>query len=287
MSFLFRLGVITISHQKIDLHLHSNASDGLYSPSELIRIVSTAGVKVAALTDHDTTVGLREAEHMAIQMGIEFVPGVEISTVTGDHEIHILGYYPRRYDELDVAFKKLRQDRYRRMEMMVDKLKGYGFKVKLEDLLFESGGAAPGRLHLARLLLKNKYVHSLDQAFSLYLRHDRPAFVPREGLTTDEAIDLLVKAGAIPVIAHPGTKDTIIIEKLISKGLKGIEVYHPDHSTGLAGKWLEFALSKGLIATGGSDYHGDTNNFKQYPVHHAVDYSLFEGLKTLHIQQYD
>ena len=273
-----------ISLKKIDLHLHSNASDGIFSPSELIRIVATAGIRAAALTDHDSTAGLREAAHTAIQMGIEFVPGVEISTVTGDHEIHILGYYPRRYDELEVALNKLRQDRYRRMEMMINKLKGYGFKVKLEDLLFESGGAAPGRLHLARLLLKRKYVHSLDQAFSLYLRYDRPVFVPREGLTTVEAVDLLVAAGAIPVIAHPGTTGTKIIEKLISKGLKGIEVYHPDHSTCLAGKWLEFTLPKGLIATGGSDYHGDTNNIKQYPVHHAVDYSLFEGLKKLHFQ---
>ncbi len=284
MSFLFKIGVNNISLKKIDLHLHSNASDGTFSPSELIRIVATAGIRAAALTDHDTTAGLREAAHAAIQMGIEFVPGVEISTTAGDHEIHILGYYPRRYDELEVALNKLRQDRYRRMEMMISKLKGYGFKIKLQDLLFESGGAAPGRLHLARLLLKKKYVHSLDQAFSLYLRYDRPAFVAREGLTTDEAIDLLVAAGAIPVIAHPGTMSTKIIEKLISKGLKGIEVYHPDHSTGLAGKWLEFTLSKGLIATGGSDYHGDTNTYKQYPVHHAVDYSLFERLKTLHSQ---
>ncbi len=286
MSFLFKIGVNNISLKKIDLHLHSNASDGTFSPSELIRIVATAGIRAAALTDHDTTAGLSEAEHTAIQMGIEFVPGVEISTATGDHEIHILGYYPRRYDDLEVALNKLRQDRYRRMEMMIDKLKGYGFKVKLEDLLFESGRAAPGRLHLARLLLKKKYVHSLDQAFSLYLRHGRPAFVPRQGLKTVEAVDLLVAAGAIPVIAHPGTKGTEIIEKLIVKGLKGIEVYHPDHSRGLAGIWLEFALSKGLIATGGSDYHGDINIFKQYPVHHAVDYSLLEGLKSLHFKQY-
>jgi 3',5'-nucleoside bisphosphate phosphatase len=284
VSFLFRIGVTNISLKKIDLHLHSNASDGIFSPSELIRIVATAGIRAAALTDHDTTAGLSEAEHTATQMGIEFVPGVEISTTSGEHEIHILGYYPRRYDELEVALNKLRKDRYRRMELMINKLKGYGFKIKLEDLLFESGGAAPGRLHLARLLLNKKYVHSLDQAFSLYLRHDRPAYVPREGLKTVEAVDLLVSVGAIPVIAHPGTTGTEIIEKLIAKGLKGIEVYHPDHSRGLAGKWLKFALLKGLIATGGSDYHGDTNSFKQYPVYHAVDYNLLEGLKTLHFQ---
>lgn len=280
MSFLFRIGVTNISLKKIDLHLHSNASDGIFSPSKLIRIVATAGISAAALTDHDTTSGLREAELAAIQMGIELVPGVEISTVTGDHEIHILGYYPRRYDELEVALKKLRQDRYRRMEMIIDKLKGYGFKVNLEDLLIESGRAAPGRLHLARLLLKKKYVHSIDQAFSLYLRHDRPAYVPRKGLATVEAVDLLLSVGAIPVIAHPGIKSTKFIDKLIAKGLKGVEVYHPDHSAGLAVKWLDFALSKGLIVTGGSDYHGDTNNVKQYSAQHAVDYSLLEGLKV-------
>jgi predicted metal-dependent phosphoesterase TrpH len=170
------------------------------------------------------------------------------------------------------------------MELIIDKLKGYGFKINLEDLLFESGGAAPGRLHLARLLLKRKYVHSLEQAFSLYLRHDRPAYVPREGLTTVEAIDLLRAVGAIPVIAHPGITNTKFIEKLIAKGLKGVEAYHPDHGAGLAGKWLDFALSKGIIATGGSDYHGDTNNVKQYSATNAVDYNLLEGLKALHYQ---
>ena len=147
MSFLFRIGAINISLKIIDLHLHSNASDGIFSPSELIRIVATAGISAAALTDHDTTAGLSEAERTAIQLGIEFVPGVEISAVTSDYEIHILGYYPRRYDELEVALNKLRLDRYRRMEIMVNKLKGYGFKVNLEDLLIETGGAAPGRLH--------------------------------------------------------------------------------------------------------------------------------------------
>jgi hypothetical protein len=172
------------------------------------------------------------------------------------------------------------------MEMFIDKLKGYGFKINFKDLLFETGGAAPGRLHLARLLLTKKYVHSIDQAFSLYLRHDRPAYVPREGLTTVEAIDLLLAVGAIPVIAHPGINDIKMIEEFIEKGLKGVEVYHPDHSASLAGKWLDFTLSKGLIVTGGSDYHGDRNNVKRYNTHHAVDYSLLENLKKLHFQRH-
>lgn len=271
-----------ISSKKIDLHLHSNASDGIHSPSELIKIVATADIAAAALTDHDTIAGLHEAEHMATQLGIDFVPGVEISTISDGQEIHLLGYYPRRYDDLEVVLKKLRQDRCRRMDKMIDKLKGQGFKVTLEELLLESGSAAPGRLHLARLLFKKKYVHSLDQAFTLYLRHDRPAYVPREGLSTIEAVELLMFVGAVSVIAHPGTIDFKIIRDLIEKGLKGVEVYHPDHSTGITAKWLGFAISNNLIVTGGSDYHGDINNVKQYPSHHAVEYSLLEKLKSLH-----
>jgi 3',5'-nucleoside bisphosphate phosphatase len=282
VSFLFRIGVINISSKKIDLHLHSNASDGIYSPSKLVKIVAAAGISALALTDHDTIAGLHAAAREASQMEIEFIPGVEISTIYDGQEIHLLGYCPRRYEVLEVVLKKLRQDRRRRMEKMIDKLKGQGFKINLEELLLESGGAAPGRLHLARLLLKKKYVHSIDQAFSQYLRHDRPAYVQREGLTTVEAIELLKYVGAIPVIAHPGIIDSKTVKHLIEKGLKGVEVYHPEHSTEITGKWLKFALSNELIITGGSDYHGYTNNAKQYPVHHAVDYSLLERQKSLH-----
>ncbi len=165
--------------------------------------------------------------------------------------------------------------------MIIDKLKGYGFKINFQDLLFETGGAAPGRLHLARLLLKKKYVHSIDQAFSLYLRHDRPAYVPREGLTTFEAIDLLLAVGAIPVIAHPGINDVKMIEELIEKGLKGVEVFHPDHNRNLVRYYNDYAAAKGLLVTGGSDFHGQSINNHGYQPQYAVDYEYLQKMKDL------
>jgi 3',5'-nucleoside bisphosphate phosphatase len=268
-----------------DLHMHSNASDGIFSPSELMKIAAEAGLSAAALTDHDTVTGLPDAAASADKYGIEFVPGVEISIIEAERETHLLGYYPKDIKLLAEELVSLQQARYNRMDIIIGKLKGLGFNISKKDLEAETGGAAaPGRLHAARVMLKKKYVQSLNQAFSLYLNKNRPAYFPRRTLSMDQTMELIKEAGAIPVVAHPGVNIKVDLERLIALGLKGIEVYHPDHSKALTRSLRDLAMKRGLIITGGSDYHGVSRENPAFPVHRSIPYSYFEKMKELACQ---
>jgi len=263
----------------VDLHTHSNASDGIYSPAELFEVAERAGVSAIGLTDHDTVKGLPEAIAAAEKYGPELVPGVELSVLEEKGEIHILGYYPCDTEQLNAELKDIREERYSRMDKIVAKLKNLGFKLNIQEVLTEAGDSAPGRLHLARLLLRKKYVHSLDEAFSLYLNPDRGAYVPRQLMTLKRAMELLTAVKAVKVIAHPGELGKAIIDRLIPMGLQGIEVFHPDHSTAQKKYYHELALSKGLLVTGGSDFHGDRERTARYPRHLAVAGYYLDQLK--------
>ena len=265
----------------VDFHVHSNASDGLFSPLEVVKIMAGAGLAAIGLTDHDTINGLPEAACAADQYGIELLPGVEISAVEDNVDIHILGYYPQKRDHLYEMLEDLQKERFARMEVMVEKLKSYGFRIKPEEVTAEARDAAPGRMHLARLMLKKKYVHSLNQAFSLYLQRNRPAFVPRRTFTIKQAMGLLAEAEAIPVIAHPGYIGKQVIERLLVMGLKGIEVFHPDHSPSLIKHYQEVAKEHALIITGGSDFHGDSNNKTNYSRCQAIPICYLQQMKKL------
>ncbi len=265
--------------KKVDFHLHSSASDGLFSPSELIKIAAQAGLAAAALTDHDTVSGLDEAEKAAKKYNLEFIPGLEVSGLEEGHEYHILGYYPLIGNDIVSLLEDMQQDRLKRMEQMVEKLQDKKFKISFEEVLNEAAGAAPGRLHLARILLKKKYVHTVNEAFLLYLGRDKPAFVQRQTLSLEQVMDLLNGVGAVPVLAHPGESGKIIIEKLIKLGLMGLEVYHPDHGKALTAYYSSLAAEKKLLITGGSDYHGESLHYPAYSLKDAVDYSYLEEMK--------
>ncbi len=265
--------------KKVDFHMHSNASDGLFSPQKLIKIAADAGLSAAGITDHETISGLPEGFEAAKKMGLEFIPGVEISVLEEEQEIHILGYYPRNCGHLEAALEEIRHYRFKRMELIINRLIKLGFKINFEEVLIEAGEAAPGRLHLARILLKKKYVHTLAEAFSLYLGRNCPAYVQRKTPALEKVMDLFLTVDAIPVLAHPGQCGNKIIEKLICSGLKGIEVYHPDHGKSLARFYKKMAEEKNLLITGGSDFHGDDRNRPEYPAHRAVSYSYLEKLK--------
>ncbi len=263
----------------VDLHMHSNASDGIHSPTELLKMAGRAGLSAVGLTDHDTVKGLPEAFRAAERCNLELVPGVEISVWEDNKEIHILGYYPRDRKRLNAELEDIRAERYSRMDKIVDKLKQLGFKVKLEEVLAEAGDSAPGRLHLARILLRKKYVHSLNEAFSLYLNPDRGAHVPRRLMTLKRAMELLAGVGSIRVIAHPGALGKDLIERLMPPGLQGIEVFHPDHSTAQTKFYHEMAIEKRLLITGGSDYHGDRERTSGYPTRLAIEGHYLDRLK--------
>lgn len=264
---------------KVDLHLHSSASDGLFTPRQVLEITASAGLSAVGLTDHDTVSGLDEAEEAAVDLGLELVPGVEISIYENNREIHLLGYYPQNLNDLSSALEDIRCKRFRRMELIVNNLKTLGIKIEAEEVLAEAGDAAPGRLHLARLLLKKKYVHTINEAFMIYLNRGKPAFVSRESMSAAEVLDLLHQVGAVSVFAHPGNAGKEVLEELLEAGLQGIEAYHPDHSKGLIRYYREYAAAKKLFITGGSDFHGQSINNPGYQKQYAISYDYLQALK--------
>ncbi len=272
-------------NKKVDLHLHSTESDGVYSPTELVQMASASGLSAIALTDHETTKGINEAINAGHKYGLEVIPGVEISVGYNSKELHILGYFPRNFEKLEKVLYDLRDGRYTRIAQMIDILNKMSISVNWEDIKKEIGNAAPGRLHLARVLLKKGYVSSLEEAFNKYLDRGRPVYIPRLRLKTKEAIELLIECNAVPVLAHPGitSEGVQTLQTLKSEGIKGIEVYHPEHSKGQTLFYEQLAKQNNLLITGGSDFHGDEN----YSVNNLnitnfleIDYSYLELLKV-------
>jgi len=263
----------------VDLHMHSNFSDGVLSPAALAEASARAGLAAFSLTDHDTLKGLNEASAAAKNLNIEFVPGIEMSCLLGDREVHILGYYPQQSDQLLAVLERMRNERRDRIEKVITALRSLGFKLSLEDLKDEAKDAAPGRLHLARLLLKRKYVHTVDEAFKLYLGKGKPAYISRKLSAAAGVIQLLKDCSAITVLAHPGKDGKRDVDSLLNYGLDGVEVFHPDHSPAIIKYYKKVAEENNLLITGGSDYHGDYRSHEIYSTEYAIDITYFEKLK--------
>ncbi len=252
-----------------DLHLHTTASDGIFDVREIARLVQRADVTFFSITDHDTMDALPQAADAAYDRGLAFVPGVEIST-EGDDEVHILGYGVRYDDEVLLScLRQAAEDRKRRIMGMAEKLEGLGLLLPLEDLAARAGaGNSIGRPHLARAMMERGYVESVQQAFDQYLGKGRPAYLPRSTMTAAQAISLLRSRGAVPVLAHPGLIRWPV-EKLLpmlkiwqEAGLRGLEVYHPANQ-GNYPYWDRLARQRGLLVTGGSDFHDGTSSHGQ------------------------
>ncbi|MBR1585080.1 MAG: PHP domain-containing protein [Clostridia bacterium] len=245
-----------------DLHMHSTASDGTCTPSELARLVQRADVTLFAVTDHDTMKGLPEAIGAAYDRGLAFIPGVEIST-EGDEEVHILGYGVQHDDPVLTAFfDQMAQERIDRFRTMGQRLLDLGCDLPLDEIM-AGAGASIGRPHLARALVKAGYARDLQDAFQRLIGKGCPAYVPRAPLAASKAISLLRERGAVPVAAHP----CLIhwpMEKLLpmlkvwqDAGMQGIEVYHPANKD-MYSFWDRYARDHRLLVTGGSDYHDGT-----------------------------
>ncbi|MBX5475894.1 MAG: PHP domain-containing protein [Clostridia bacterium] len=242
---------------RVDLHAHSTASDGRLRPAEVVRLAAEVGLAGVALTDHDTLDGVEEAREEALRLGIEFVPGVELSASYGDVEVHILGYFADPADErLAGLLREMREARRGRIRAMVERLQRMGVPVKLEEVLAE-GGHSSGRPHIARVLVRKGVVADVPEAFERFLAEGRPAYVPRAKLDAVEASRVLRAAGAVPVWAHPGAHagSEGLLDALRTAGLGGIEVWHPEHDLPTSRSWHRVALDCGLIATAGSDFH--------------------------------
>ena len=241
----------------VDLHSHSTASDGAFAPAVVVQEAHKAGLAAIALTDHDTTAGLAEAQSEGERLGIRVVPGVELSAVENDHETHILGLHLGSTVPIDARLAELRDMRRTRASRIVELLNSNGVRITFESVLEQAGSAAIGRPHVARALIAEGWAVDSRDAFDRYLASGRPGFVPKEQLTVRDAIALIHAAGGLAIVAHPGSQGTRErIEILMRDGMDGIEVRHPSHSSEDVLRLNALVDHLGLVPSGGSDWHG-------------------------------
>ena len=243
----------------VDLHTHTTASDGTLRPRALVAEAARRGIRVLAVTDHDSTDGLPEAIETAREHPpLTIVPGIEINCDVEGAEIHVLGYCMDYEAPWFQEFcRAQRVERRARVHRTAERLAALGMPIDVEAVfaLVQEGSA--GRPHVARVMVERGYVKSVREAFDRFLAAGKPAHVPRKKLAPEDAVRLLRRAGGVPVFAHPGLADRdALIPALIEAGLMGIECYYPEHSAAQRGAYVDLCRRHGLIATGGSDFHG-------------------------------
>ncbi|OQY60551.1 MAG: phosphatase [Desulfobacteraceae bacterium 4572_88] len=256
---------------KIDLHIHSTASDGTFSPKELLNLAICAKLAAIAITDHDTLAGSKEAITLGIPPSLCFLTGVEISanpppSFPCSGSLHILGYGIRLDDsDLNQTLEVLQKARKDRNPQVIDRLNHLGMDISLAEVVENFGeGGQIGRPHIARLMKKKGYVPSIDEAFDRYLGKGRPAYADKYRVDCDKAIEIIRKAGGVAVLAHPvllkSPDESLSVESLVrdlaEMGLRGIEVFYPEHSAHHMALYTEMARRYDLLMTGGTDFHG-------------------------------
>ncbi len=266
---------------KADLHVHTTASDGLMSPDEVVKWAQVKRLAAVGITDHDTVNGIGPALEASIKYKVEIVPGIELSTLFEEEEIHILGYYidfnAQWFREI---LEKIQNSRYERAEKIVAKLNSLGVNITHEQVKTIADDGAIGRPHIARAMIEKGYISNIKDAFREYIGKGCPAYVERYKLSTCEAIDIIKKLGGVSVLAHPGLiKNKSNIYKIIKLGVGGLEVYHSKHDEETIRNALSIASSHNLIITGGSDCHGMMLNNEPILGNFSVDYKNVQKLK--------
>ncbi len=245
------------------MHSHTTASDGTFTPIESIARARKNGLSALGITDHDTVAALSSAIEEGKKQGIEIVPGIEISSVHDGKDIHVLGYYIDYSDEsFNQQLESLRNVRNQRNQMIVEKLVELGIPITMEEVKSRSTVKKGniGRPHIAEVLMEKGVVSSIQEAFDQYLGQGKAAYANPPRITPLEAMRMIEEAGGVPVLAHPGLYDDVeLVEHLVAEGLKGIEVFHPDHSEADEKFYNDIADRYGLIKTAGSDFHGMRN----------------------------
>jgi predicted metal-dependent phosphoesterase TrpH len=245
---------------KVDLHIHSNYSDGKFNPEELVRKANELGLTIISISDHDSVDGIPAAVSAARSYpGFKLIPGVEISTDVPHGEIHVLGYFiDYTSPELLETLRRMRSSRMERARRMVTKLAGLGVNIEWARVQQIAQGSSVGRPHIARAMQEKGYISSFKEAFAKYIGRDGPAYVEREKMTPAEAVKLILKTGGLPVFAHPITfrgYETMVID-LATVGMVGLEAYYNNSTAEDIRKVLALSDKYNLIPTGGSDYHG-------------------------------
>ncbi|MBI3325014.1 MAG: PHP domain-containing protein [Candidatus Omnitrophica bacterium] len=263
-----------------DLHTHTCFSDGTERPRRLVELAKQAGLSALAITDHDILDGLIEAAPAAAELGVELIAGLEMSASWEGQEVHMLGFYlDLGHQGLQQALGEQRARRIQRVEEMVVRLQQLGLAITLEDVRAASGPGAVGRPHVAQALVNRGHVSTLKEAFTRYIGADGPAYIPGSPLPPKVAIQAILQAGGIPVLAHPVyLKDDGLIEQMARDGLAGLEVYHSSHKADAIRRYEQLADRFGLLPTGGTDFHGAAK--EGAPIGSVtVPYRLVEALK--------
>lgn len=249
--------------KQIDLHLHTNLSDGTSSPAELLEIVRQKNLSAFSVTDHDTLAGYRAVRRLRKSTDPELISGLELSVAVNGGDLHLLAYLFDPDDEpLTLALDGFRKMRNQRALMIVAKLNEMNIDISFEEVQAAAGEAAIGRPHVADVLVRSKAVYSYEAAFEKYLRNGGPAFVAKKNFVPGEAISLVHGAGGVAVLAHPVIDDNWRhTEMLVDLGLDGLEVYHPVHRQSDIETLRHLAERYGLLVSGGSDFHGRSTRY--------------------------
>ncbi|WP_250277939.1 PHP domain-containing protein [[Clostridium] colinum] len=275
----------------IDLHTHTTFSDGTYSPQELIELAYKNNIKAISITDHDTIEGICYGQKRAEELNIELINGIEFSAKYNNIEVHILGYFLDINNQSFLKFLEgLKQTREERNLELINKLNSLGLDITLDDVKSLSPMGLITKAHFGVALCKKGYAKTIKEAFSLYLGKDKPAYVKRDLISYEDAINAILNVKGIPVLAHPmiykiPEKDLdICIKTLKNAGLKGIECYYPSNSLKQTNFLLSLAKKYDLKVTGGSDFHGDNRpnvSLGNIFLNKQIDYKILEDLKTL------
>jgi len=246
----------------VDLHVHTNHSDGTFAPARAVEAASDAGLAAMAVTDHDTVSGVAEAMDAGRRFGLEVVSGIEFTAEAGRHEVHILGYgIDLEHNELRAVTDRLQRSRFDRARRMIERLADMGIELDFDELVEAAGPGNIGRPHVASKIYELGVVESVQEAFERYIGRNRPAYVDRWRISPRDALGIVHTSGGLAVLAHPklGSASNMVPE-LVRLGLDGIEVYHTKHFPDDVERYKAVAERYGLLKTGGSDCHGPSSD---------------------------
>lgn len=266
----------------IDLHMHTNHSDGALSPFELIKKAKEAGLTTIAVTDHDSVNAFQDAFVYGKEIGVEVVTGVEISTDLEDKEIHLLGYFINvDNDELTKYLSFFREERFHRAKRIINKLRNLGLKISIDDVLDRAKNSSIGRPHIANTMNELGLVKSFNEAFEKYIGDYGPAYERKIHVSPHSALKLINEAGGLSFLAHPGFINESILLNFIKSGIDGIEVIHPQHSSNQVRFYRGIVNQYCLLESGGSDFHGGEKNDEGNLGKFAINQSTFDTMKKM------
>jgi len=270
---------------KIDLHMHTTYSDGAYSPAELLSKVKAKGLNIISITDHDSVNGIKEAIKIGKEIGVEVIPGLEISTDLEDKEIHLLGYFiDYENEELQKYLSFFRDERLHRAKRIVQKLHNLGVAISIDDVIDHAQNSAIGRPHIASALLNLGITKNYFEAFERYIGDHGPAYERKILVSPQSATKLISDAGGLSFVAHPGFIKETILMNLINAGIDGIEVLHPSHNENQVNFYRGIVNQYCLLESGGSDYHGGKKDDDENLGKYCISQNQLEAMRKMLIK---